>query len=421
MPDTERNAPAEAASGSLFRQTGLLVGLLLDGLIAAAAYDLAYRLRFPGERLAAFLTGAWTTLPLVVTCQLAALLLTGTYRVRSGRLSRIVLGAFGGSAGAALLVGLLWGFEGISRVAFVADAMLVSVGAVAWRGVWTLASVTNWRANRSVEELVDRAAERTTIPGVVAALFTYRELIKNLVLKDLKLKYRGSFFGFLWSMANPLMMILVYSFAFTYIMGNRTEGFVFQVMLGVLSWNFFAGSAGMSAGAIVDNAGLLKSVSFPRVILPLSTVLFSLAQYLLTLAVFLPVMLLWYQVPLSTTMLLFPVFLVLHVTFTIGVAFVLATATAFFRDVRHLLEVALAVMFWTTPILYELRTVPESFRLLVLLSPMSPFIVAYKQLLYFREWPDPTLWVVATVYAAGMLMLGATLMLAYEDRFTEQL
>ena len=120
-------------------------------------------------------------------------------------------------------------------------------------------------------------------------------------------------------------------------------------MLGLLAWNFFAGSASMSTGAIIDNGGLVKSVLFPRAILPIATVLFNLAQYLLTLVVFMPAMILWYHVPPSAPMLLFPVFLVLQCLFTIGIASMLATATVFFRDVRHLLEVALQVLFWTTP------------------------------------------------------------------------
>ena len=103
-------------------------------------------------------------------------------------------------------------------------------------------------------------------------------------------------FGFLWSLANPLLMIVVYTVAFTYILRIRSEGFVFYLMLGLLSWTFFASSAAMSTGAIVDNAGLLKSVLFPRAILPIGTVLFNLAQYLLTVSVFLPVMMIWYRV-----------------------------------------------------------------------------------------------------------------------------
>ena len=103
-------------------------------------------------------------------------------------------------------------------------------------------------------------------------------------------------------------MIVVYTLAFTFILRVRSEGFVFYLMLGLLSWTFFASSATMSTGAIVDNAGLLKSVLFPRAILPIGTVLFNLAQYLLTVPVFLPLMLLWYRVPPAAPMLLFPVF-----------------------------------------------------------------------------------------------------------------
>src|SRR5207244_2316236 len=149
--------------------------------------------------------------------------------------------------------------------------------------------------------LVDRIPARTTVADAVISVYRYRELLKNLVLKDLKLKYRGSVFGFVWSLANPLLTIAVYAVAFTYILRVGTPGYVFYLMLGVLSWTFFANSAAMATGAIVDNASLLKSVTFPRAILPLATVLFNLAQYMLTVAVFLPVMLVWYRVSLSPT------------------------------------------------------------------------------------------------------------------------
>src|SRR5688572_8661077 len=118
------------------------------------------------------------------------------------------------------------------------------------------------------DELIDRAARRHTIRAMLASLYDYRGFIRHLVLKDLKLKYRGSIFGFLWSLLNPLMMIVVYATAFGFILRIRTEGFVFYLMLGQLAWTFTASSATMSTGSIVDNAGLLKSVAFPRAILP---------------------------------------------------------------------------------------------------------------------------------------------------------
>jgi ABC-2 type transport system permease protein len=403
----------------------LSLSVLFDAGLGACAYLAASWLRFPADRLGQFLPKVWSTLPFVVGGQLAMLMALRAYarRPRVDWLVRVAIGVVAGTAASSLLIEVAVGLEGLSRSAFIADAMLLSIGALGWRGAWVLRARARARAGSIARsgELVDRAAEMTTLTGVVTSLYRYRELLKNLVLKDLKLKYRGSVFGFLWSLVNPLMMIIVYTVAFTFILRVRGQGFVFYVMLGQLAWAFFANSAAMSTGAIVDNSGLLKSVLFPRAILPIGTVLFNLAQYLLTILVFLPVMLLWYRVPLSAPMLLFPVFLSLQVVFTIGIALMFATWTAFFRDVRHLLEVALAMLFWTTPVIYELRQLPERFRLLFLLSPMSPFVVAYQQIFYYREWPDPTVWLMAMALALGAFVVGALLFLAFEDGFTEQL
>ena len=399
--------------------------MLLDCALGIGAYLASYWLRFPGDRLETFLPGAWSTMPFVVGGQLVALAVAGAYAQRPGIdwLLRVIVGVVAGTGVSTALLGVTMGFEGVSRIAFGADALLLSIGALGWRGAWVLSRRRRARVAVRLrgDDLIDRAEETTTLVATVTSLYGYRELLKNLVIKDLKLKYRGSVFGFLWSMVNPLLMIIVYTVAFTYILHAPSEGFVFKLILGVLAWTFFANAAAMSTGAIIDNAGLLKSVFFPRAILPIASVLFNFAQYALTMAVFLPVMILWYHVPFSAPMMLFPVFLALQVLFTIGIALMLATGTAFFRDVRHLLEVALSVMFWTTPIVYELRQVPERLRLLILMSPMSPFVVAYQRLFYYRQWPEPTLWLMAGIYAAGAFIIGATLVLAFQDRFAEQI
>ena len=401
-----------------------LLGVFLDALMGVSAYIASYWLRFDSERLAAFLPGAWSTVPLVVGVQILALGALQAYapRPRASWLTRVVAGIVLGTAVSALILGVAVGFQGMSRMAFIADALLLSIAAIGWRGAWVLRARARARAvaRASVAELVDRADEMT-LGTVLVSLYSYRSLLKGLVLKDLKLKYRGSVFGFLWSLVNPLLMIVVYTLAFTFILGIRSEMFVFYLMLGQLAWSFFASSIMMSTASIVDNGGLLRTVVFPRAILPIATVLFNLAQYLLTIAIFLPLMFAWYRIPLAEPMLLFPVVLALHVAFTIGIALILATATVFFRDVRHLVEVALAVLFWLTPIVYELERVPETLRLSILLSPMSPFVVAYQKLFFFRVWPEPTLWLVAVTYAVGAFVVGVALVLAFEDRFTEQL
>lgn len=269
--------------------------------------------------------------------------------------------------------------------------------------------------------LVDASGGDAGTLGSLAALAHYRELIRNLVLKDLKLKYRGSMLGFLWSLLNPLVMMTVYVIAFKYIMHVRSEGFVFLLLLGVLAWTFFAASASMGAGAIVDNGGLLKTVHFPRAVLPMASVLFNLAQYLLTIAVFLPLMLVLYRIAPKAVMLLFPVVVLLQVAMTIGLALALAAGVAFFRDIRHLLEIALMVMFWTTPVIYDYQTIQPPWRTLILLSPMSPFVLAYQQIFYYGRLPDLNVCVVGVVYATVAFFGGFALFTRLQHEFVEQI
>ena len=268
--------------------------------------------------------------------------------------------------------------------------------------------------------MVDRAREMESVGAMLVAVFRYRELVRSLVLRDLRLKYRGSILGFFWSLLNPLFTIGVYWFAFTYIMRTSIANFAFFLLLGVLPWTFFVNATMMSTGSISEGGALLKSVAFPRAVLPISTVLFNLAQFVLTLAVFVPIIMLAYRVPLAAPMLLLPVFLALQVAFTIGIALLLSSGTAFFRDIRHLLEVALALLFWLTPIVYDLATVPERLRIPLLLSPMSSFVLAYREILFRGAWPGPELWYVALTYAIGAIVIGTAVFVNVQGTLAEQ-
>jgi ABC-type polysaccharide/polyol phosphate export permease len=267
--------------------------------------------------------------------------------------------------------------------------------------------------------LIDRSAQIRSVRATAASVLHYRQLIRSLVAKDLKLKYRGSVLGFLWSLVNPLLMLGVYTLAFTYIMKVRVEGFVFLLLLGILAWNFFVGSLVMSTGAIVDNAGLLKSVLFPRAVLPIASVMFNFAQYVLTAAVLIPAMLLVYRVPITPLFVLYPFFLLLQLVFITGLALALSAAAAHLRDTRHLLDIALQVLFWTTPILWSLSLVPEKYQRLVLLSPMSAFVVAYQRIFYYGTWPGTDVTAIAVLYAAAALGIGTMFFLRSDRRFSE--
>jgi ABC-type polysaccharide/polyol phosphate export permease len=413
-----------ASSDPLTRPAGSRVAAVAaDAVLACVCYLAAYRLRFNSRELDLFLPHAIRTMPIVAGSQVAALLALNPYTYAQGRrwLPRLLGGVLIGTAAGTLSTWLIYGFEGVSRISFVVDALLLVLSAFAWRGLYGLSRLA--RAAREERQAVETLEDRTTPPSVSAGLLgiiRYRELLRGLVLKDLRLKYRGSVFGFVWSLANPLLMLAVYTIAFTYIIQIRSEGFVFVLLLGLLNWTFFANSALMSTGSVVDAGGLIKSVAFPRAILPVATVLFNLAQFLLTIAVFLPIALVLFRITPSPAMLLFPLILTLQILFTMGVAFALATTTSFFRDVRHVLEIALSLAFWTTPILYQYSQVPELLRLPVLLSPMSPFIVAHQQVLYEGRAPDLAVWLTAVSYAAGMFVLGSSLFVTYEDQLAEQ-
>src|SRR5262249_19684141 len=156
----------------------------------------------------------------------------------------------------------------------------------------------------------------------------------------------------------------------------------------------------MSTGAIADSGPLLKSVFFPRAILPIATVLFNFAQYVLMAVVFLPLMLVAFRIAPVAPMLAYPIFLALQVIFTICVAPLLATGATFLRALGHPPEVGLGVMFCRTPIVYERQQVPARFRPLFPATPMSSYVVAYKDVFFYRRWPEPIVWTFAIAYAA---------------------
>jgi len=252
------------------------------------------------------------------------------------------------------------------------------------------------------------------------SLFRYRELLRSLVAKDLKLKYRRSSLGFLWSLLNPLILIAVYGFAFRYVLQDRRPNFTLFLLFGVLPWTFFASSLQTASGAIVENVGLLRSALFPRAILPAAVVIFHLAQFLLSVAVLVPVALVVFDVAPSWPMLLFPLVVLLQGLFTLGAAFVIATLAAFFHDVRHLIEVGVGILFWLTPILYDTAVLPPRVREWILLNPLTSFVVPYQQIFYHQRMPDPYLLVSALAFATASLAVGYSLFVAAEPRFMEK-
>ena len=251
-------------------------------------------------------------------------------------------------------------------------------------------------------------------------LFGYKELVRNLVAKDLKVKYRGSILGLLWSLLNPLVMIVVYSFAFQYILRIGMENYPLFLITGILPWTFFSGALIASTDAIIGNANLVKKVHFPLGILPVSTVVFNFVQLLLALAVFFPAIFV-FKPDTSVLLLLYIPVLVLYLLFTLGVAFILSAITPLYRDVKHLTEVVLMALFWLTPILYSLSQVPKKLQILIMLNPLTAFITSYQDIVYWGKLPNMSMVLSMLLWTIFSLSLGYLVFRHRQFSFAEEL
>jgi ABC-2 type transport system permease protein len=227
------------------------------------------------------------------------------------------------------------------------------------------------------------------------------ELLAGLVRKDLKVKYQGSVLGFLWSLANPLLLLVVYTFVFQVVLKSGIPKFGFYLLSGLLVWNMFAGAAGTSTAAVVGNSGLVKKVRFPLSVLPLSQVGFALVHFALQLFVLLVVMAVTGNTEFAGPHLLLAVpAIAVALLFTVAVSFLVAGLNVRYRDTQHVVEVVLMAGFWINPIVYSVSLVKTELGDLYwayFLNPMAGVVVAMQRAIYAQ---NPTLPNGSTVLAA---------------------
>jgi ABC-type polysaccharide/polyol phosphate export permease len=257
------------------------------------------------------------------------------------------------------------------------------------------------------------------------AAWGYRDLLRHLVLRDLRHKYKGSSLGFAWSLLHPLLMAAVYTLAFQFIVPVRIEHFTVFLLSGLLPWMFFSAALSGAAGSIVDNSALVRKVAFPRLILPLAAVASQLVQFLLMYTVILPLLIL-FSVGSSPALLGLIPLIALQVLFTVGLALALATAYVYARDTRHLLDVGLQVWFWITPVVYSAALLPRSAALLSQVlanilrwNPMAHFITGYHGIVIDHAMPTLMAFAVLTIVAAGTAAAGWFVFARYQRRFAE--
>jgi ABC-type polysaccharide/polyol phosphate export permease len=237
----------------------------------------------------------------------------------------------------------------------------------------------------------------------------YRSLIYNLVTKDLKVRYKNSVLGFVWSLLNPLLMTLVFTIVFTRLLGQTIDHFPVFVMTGLLAWNWTAASVASGTKSLIDNASLITKVYFPRLVLPASVVFANMAHYLLAF----PVIFLFMGIErlrFTPWLLYIPIIWAVQAIFLVGLTLILASLYVYFRDTIVLVEVGLTAWFFLTPIFYRVEDVaPDYEQWMYWLNPMASVIAELHTILYYGGVPDPLFMARTLVQSLLLVVVGVLL------------
>jgi ABC-type polysaccharide/polyol phosphate export permease len=265
-------------------------------------------------------------------------------------------------------------------------------------------------------ELAERAqAAAPPTPArksALAELLQYRELVALLVVRELKVRYKRSVLGLLWTMLNPLLLMVVYTVVFATIMRAPQRNFAIFLLSGLLPWLFFSTSVLQGLNSILTNQELIRKVRLPQAVFPLSVVGSNLVNFALSLLPLLLLMAVLGQ-PFTPALLFIPVAIFILAVFTSGVTLLFATFTVFFRDVRHLAEVLLQMLLYLSPVFYDLQMLGQrsdwwfrAFRLFLRLNPLSYLLPLVRDPVYYGRLPSLASLGIASLESLLMLAVG---------------
>jgi lipopolysaccharide transport system permease protein len=258
----------------------------------------------------------------------------------------------------------------------------------------------------------------------------YRGLIQSLVARELKARYRGSVLGFFWSFVNPLLLLLVYTFIFAYVMPppGGIDNYALFLFTGLLPWTWFSASLLESSNVLITGGNLIKKVMFPAEILPIVTVLSNLVHFLFGLPILI-LFLIYFRAPVEFAELpWFPVALVVQLLLTLGLALILSALTVHFRDLKDILGNVMTLWFFATPIIYAWFNAPPGIRPFLNLNPFTHLAITYQQILFFPADPQAAggppehwKWLLALgVGSIGVFLFGYFIFDRLRDSFAEE-
>ncbi|MCC6805873.1 MAG: ABC transporter permease [Deltaproteobacteria bacterium] len=222
----------------------------------------------------------------------------------------------------------------------------------------------------------------------IRELVRYRALLFSLIARELKVRYRGSALGFLWTFINPLILMGIYTLVFSVYMRSEMKNYSYFMLAGLLPWLWFSTSVSTGASSISDRRDLISKVSFPPQILPMTVIGAALMNYLFSLPILL-CFALSVGVDLGWPLVAFPLIVVVQLVLTTGIVYFLASANVLFRDLQHIVPNIISFAFFLTPIIYPLTQIPERYRHAATVgNPMAMLILSYQDIFYYNRWPS---------------------------------
>ena len=268
---------------------------------------------------------------------------------------------------------------------------------------------------------VRRTGQRDGFIQTIKEIIDYREMIKAFVRRDLRGRYKGSFLGFLWTFLNPLLQLCVYSIVFSTILRAGIDKYYLFLIVALIPWIFFSASVTGGATSIISQKEMVKKIYFPREVLPISVVTTNFVNMLLCFIVIFIVIIIS-GTPLNPIALLclIPVWIVEYIL-ALGMAFLTSAVTVYMRDMEHILGIVVMAWQYLTPVLYSYDIIPDKYRFLFNLNPMTHVINAYRTILYYHEVPDLSTLLSALVMGILVLIVGLFVFSKLKKRFAEEL
>lgn len=251
-------------------------------------------------------------------------------------------------------------------------------------------------------------------------IYKYREFLKNSVSKDLRTRYRGSVFGFLWTFLNPLLMLVVYSVLFSIVVRMQVDNYPLFLFSTLLSWNFFSNSILSGSSIIVGSGNLIKKIYFPHEILPISIVMGGLVNYIYGLVILIPALCFYGYYP-NIYYLYLPLILIIQVVLTLAITFLVSSLTVFFRDLEHMLVIIVNALFYLSGVLFPLSTVPEKARWLFYYNPVAMLMNSYRDVFYYNQMPDVFSLSMIGLFSVVLLIISQRIFARLKFRFIEEI